>query len=138
MRFFGAEVSMWSLPNLPGPGPRAIEAARPQPQGQYRYAQAAQPGLDALNHRLECDKRPQDQRRLLLKFGRRHREKVAEALDNTYGWGACVVVCAFSAKGHRIRVSRLGTVVLKGRTFADMRMAETAQPIATLTNHGCE
>ena len=41
-------------------------------------------------------------------LGRRHREKVAQALDNTYGWGACVVVCAFSAKGHRIRVSRQG------------------------------
>jgi hypothetical protein len=26
-------------------------------------------------------------------LGRRHREKVAQALDNTYGWGACVVVC---------------------------------------------
>jgi hypothetical protein len=39
-------------------------------------------------------------------LGRRHREKVAQALGNTYGWGACVVVCAFSAKGHRIRVSR--------------------------------
>jgi hypothetical protein len=38
--------------------------------------------------------------------GRRHRKKVAQALDNTYGWGACVVVCAFSARGHRIRVSR--------------------------------
>lgn len=41
-------------------------------------------------------------------LGRRHREKVAQALENTYGWGACVVVCAFSAKGHRIRVSRHG------------------------------
>jgi len=41
-------------------------------------------------------------------LGRRHREKVAQALDNTYGWGACVVVCAFSANGHRIRVSRHG------------------------------
>jgi hypothetical protein len=41
-------------------------------------------------------------------LGRRHREKVAQALDNTYGWGACVVVCAFSGKGHRIRVSRHG------------------------------
>lgn len=39
-------------------------------------------------------------------LGRRHREKVAQALANTYGWDACVVVCAFSAKGHRIRVSR--------------------------------
>jgi hypothetical protein len=39
-------------------------------------------------------------------LGRRHREKVAQALANPYGWGACVVVCAFSARGHRIRVSR--------------------------------
>jgi hypothetical protein len=44
----------------------------------------------------------------LSELGRRHREKLAQALDNTYGWGACVVVCAFSAKGHRIRVSRHG------------------------------
>jgi len=41
-------------------------------------------------------------------LGRRCREKAAQALDNTYGWGACVVVCAFSVKGHRIRVSRHG------------------------------
>jgi hypothetical protein len=41
-------------------------------------------------------------------LGRRHREKVAQALDNTYRWGACVVVCAFSVRGHRIRVSRHG------------------------------
>jgi len=44
----------------------------------------------------------------ISELGRRHREKVAQALDNTYGWGSCVVVCAFSAKGHRIRVSRHG------------------------------
>jgi hypothetical protein len=44
----------------------------------------------------------------ISELGRRHREKVAQALDNTYGWGACVVVCAFSAKGHRIRISRHG------------------------------
>jgi hypothetical protein len=44
----------------------------------------------------------------LMELGRRHREKVAQALDNTYGWGACVVVCAFSSRGHRIRVSRHG------------------------------
>jgi hypothetical protein len=41
-------------------------------------------------------------------LGRRHREKVAQALGNTYGWGACVVVCAFSSRGHRIRVSQHG------------------------------
>jgi hypothetical protein len=44
----------------------------------------------------------------ISELGRRHREKVAQALDNTYDWGACVVVCAFSVKGHRIRVSRHG------------------------------
>jgi hypothetical protein len=44
----------------------------------------------------------------ISELGRRHREKVVQALANTYGWGACVVVCAFSAKGHRIRVSRHG------------------------------
>ena len=46
----------------------------------------------------------------ISELGRRHREKVAQALHNTYGWGACVVVCAFSAKGHRIRISRHGPV----------------------------
>jgi hypothetical protein len=40
--------------------------------------------------------------------GRRHREKVAQALNNTYGWAACVIVCGFSAKRHRIRISRHG------------------------------
>jgi hypothetical protein len=44
----------------------------------------------------------------ISELGRRHLEKVAQALDNTYGWGAYVIVCAFSAKGHRIRVSRRG------------------------------
>jgi hypothetical protein len=39
-------------------------------------------------------------------FGRRHREKVAQALGNPFGWGAVVVVCSFSARGHRIRMSR--------------------------------
>ena len=41
-------------------------------------------------------------------LGRRHRGNEAQALDNPYGWGACVVICAFSAKEHRIRVSRHG------------------------------
>jgi hypothetical protein len=36
-------------------------------------------------------------------LGRRHREKVAQARDNPFQWDACVVVCAFSAAGHRIR-----------------------------------
>jgi hypothetical protein len=36
---------------------------------------------------------------------RRHREKVTQALSNRFRWGAYVVVCAFSAQGHRIRFS---------------------------------
>jgi hypothetical protein len=44
----------------------------------------------------------------ISELGHRHREKVGQALDNTYGWGAYVIVCGFSAKGHRIRVSRHG------------------------------
>jgi hypothetical protein len=33
-------------------------------------------------------------------------KKVAQALANPFGWQAYVVVCAFSAQGHRIRFSR--------------------------------
>jgi hypothetical protein len=36
-------------------------------------------------------------------LGRRHREKVAQARENPFGWDAYVVVCAFSTGGHRIR-----------------------------------
>jgi hypothetical protein len=36
-------------------------------------------------------------------LGRRHREKGAQARDNPFGWDAYVVVCAFSAGGHRVR-----------------------------------
>jgi len=32
-------------------------------------------------------------------LGRRHREKVAQARGNPFGWDAYVVVCAFSAEG---------------------------------------
>lgn len=39
-------------------------------------------------------------------LGRRHREKVAQARDNPFGWEAYVVVCAFSVGGHRIRFTR--------------------------------
>jgi hypothetical protein len=39
-------------------------------------------------------------------LGRRHREKVAQAQGNPFGWEAYVVVCAFSAAGHRIRFTR--------------------------------
>jgi len=90
-------------------------------------------------------------------LGRRHREKVAQALDNTYGWGACVV-CVHSrprdiASGSRVMARRRHdmakakakpyppvllelmasktTVLMKARTYADMGMAETAQPMWT-------
>ncbi len=39
-------------------------------------------------------------------LGRRHGEKVAQARANPFGWEAYVVVCAFSAAGHRIRFTR--------------------------------
>lgn len=39
-------------------------------------------------------------------LGRRHREKVAQARDNPFGWEAYVIVCAFSLTGHRIRFSK--------------------------------
>jgi hypothetical protein len=38
-------------------------------------------------------------------LGRRHREKIAQALKNPFGWGAYVVVSGFSARGHRVRFS---------------------------------
>ena len=34
-------------------------------------------------------------------LARRHRQKVAQALRNPFGWDAYVVVCAFSSQGHR-------------------------------------
>jgi len=37
-------------------------------------------------------------------LGRRHRDKVVQARDNPFGWDAYMVVCAFSAEGHRIRL----------------------------------
>jgi hypothetical protein len=41
----------------------------------------------------------------LGELGRRHREKVAQAVGNRLGWDAYVIVCAFSDRGHRIRFS---------------------------------
>jgi hypothetical protein len=38
-------------------------------------------------------------------LGRRHREKVTQALANPYRWDAYVVVCAFCEDGHRVRFS---------------------------------
>jgi hypothetical protein len=35
-------------------------------------------------------------------LGRRHREKIEQALANPFGWDAYVVVCAFRAEGHRV------------------------------------
>src|SRR5262249_61080486 len=41
----------------------------------------------------------------LSELGRRHREKVAQALRNPFGWGAYVIVCGFATPEHRIRFS---------------------------------
>jgi hypothetical protein len=41
----------------------------------------------------------------LAELGRRHREKVEQALANPYRWDAYVVVCAFCDEGHRVRFS---------------------------------
>ena len=41
----------------------------------------------------------------LAELGRRHREKVAQALQNPFGWDAYVIVCGFATPGHRIRFS---------------------------------
>jgi hypothetical protein len=38
-------------------------------------------------------------------FARRHREKVSQATANPLGWDSYVAVCAFSDRGHRIRLS---------------------------------
>jgi hypothetical protein len=37
---------------------------------------------------------------------RRHREKIAQALDNPFGWDAYVVVAAFSTEGHWVYMSK--------------------------------
>lgn len=42
---------------------------------------------------------------VVAEFDRHHREKAAQAVTNPFGWDAFVVVCLFSAKGHRLRVS---------------------------------
>ena len=39
-------------------------------------------------------------------LGRRHREKIAQARDNPFGWDAYVIICGFSATRHRILISK--------------------------------
>jgi hypothetical protein len=41
----------------------------------------------------------------LAELGRRHREKVTQALANPFRWDAYVAVCAFCDEGHRVRFS---------------------------------
>ncbi len=41
----------------------------------------------------------------LSELGRRHREKVAQALRNPFGWDAYVIVSGFATPEHRIRFS---------------------------------
>ncbi len=42
----------------------------------------------------------------LAELRRWHREKVAQALANPFGWNAYVAICAFSGQGHRILFSK--------------------------------
>ena len=70
--------------------------------------------IDVTDYGARADYRARKQRVVLeisgteaaAELGRRHRQKVAQARDNPFGWDAYVVVCAFSARGHRIRFSR--------------------------------
>jgi hypothetical protein len=67
--------------------------------------------LDVTDYGARADYRARKRRAVLeisgtevpAELGRRHREKVAQARDNPFEWDAYVVVCAFSAGGHRIR-----------------------------------
>jgi hypothetical protein len=70
--------------------------------------------LDVTDYGARADYRSR-KRKLVLEIsgtevsaelGRRHREKVAQATGNPFGWDAYVVVCAFSPEGHRIRFSK--------------------------------
>jgi hypothetical protein len=69
--------------------------------------------LDVTDYGTRADYRARKRKTVLevsgtevaAEFARRHREKVAQARDNPFGWGAYVVVCGFSARGHRIRFS---------------------------------
>ena len=70
--------------------------------------------LDMTSYGDRADFRSPDRRCVLeisgtevtTELGRRHRQKVAQALANPFGWEAYVVVCLFSAEGHSIRLSR--------------------------------
>ena len=69
--------------------------------------------LDVTNYGDRADYRSLDIQSVLeingtetiSELGRRHREKVAQALENPFGLDAYVVVCAFSTFGHLIRFS---------------------------------
>ncbi len=69
--------------------------------------------LNAIEHGGRADYRSATVRRVLEISGtenpgelrRRHREKVEQALANPFGWDAYVVVCAFTAEGHRVLFS---------------------------------
>ncbi len=69
--------------------------------------------LNVLEHGGRADYRSSVVERVLeisgtergAELGRRHREKVAQALANPFRWDAYVIVCAFNAEGHRVRLS---------------------------------
>jgi hypothetical protein len=67
--------------------------------------------LHVTDHGARADYRARKRKKVLKISGtevpanmaRRHKEKVAQARDNPFGWDAYVVVCAFSTGRHRIR-----------------------------------
>lgn len=69
--------------------------------------------LNVMEHGGRADYRSSVVKRVLevsgtesaAELGRRHREKVTQALANPFGWDAYVAVCAFCAEGHRVRLS---------------------------------
>lgn len=70
--------------------------------------------LDVTDYGARADYRARKRKMVLevsgtevpAELGRRHREKIAQALENPFGWDAYVVVCGFSPAGHRIRFSK--------------------------------
>lgn len=69
--------------------------------------------LDVTNYGNRADYRSLDMASVLeisgtetaSELARRHREKIAQALENPFGSDAYVVVCAFSTFGHLIQFS---------------------------------
>lgn len=70
--------------------------------------------LDVTDYGARADYRSRERKTMVevsgtevaAELGRRHREKIAQALENPFGWDAYVVVCAFTDTGHRIHFGK--------------------------------